>query len=262
MTAKYGYSLSFIPSDNIQSRILKECADTIAPALSCIFSRSVQTGQLPSDWSTANISSVFKKGDMSKAENYRPISLTSVACKLLEHIICRHLRDHREKHNILGDRNHGFRSGYSCETQLLTTDHAWPLQIQRRRNPDWCGDLGLQQGLRHSPPQQAPTQAGSLRCPRSCPHMDNKLLDKPQDEGSPGGWKVRTEAAVDSGVPQSTVKLGPLLFLCHINDLPETVKSTVRLFADDCLLYREIRSFEDHLLLQEDLHRLKKGHEV
>ena len=73
--------------DNIPSRILKECADTISPALSCIFSRSVQTGQLPSDWLTANISSVFKKGDRSKAENYRPLSLTSVACKLLEHII-------------------------------------------------------------------------------------------------------------------------------------------------------------------------------
>ena len=66
---------------------------------------------------------------------------------------------------------------------------------------------------------------------------------------------------LDSEVPQGTV-LGPLLFLCHINDLPETVKSTVRLFADDCLLYREIRSFEDHLLLQEDLHRLEKWAEA
>ena len=69
------------------------------------------------------------------------------------------------------------------------------------------------------------------------------------------------EASVDSGVPQATV-LGPLLFLCLINDLPETVKSTVRLFADDCLLYREIRSFEDHLLLQEDLHMLEKWAEA
>ena len=64
------------------------------------------------------------------------------------------------------------------------------------------------------------------------------------------------EVTVDSGVPQGTV-LGPLLFLCHINDLPEEVQSNVRLFADDCLLYREIRTFQDHILLQQDLKNLE-----
>ena len=65
------------------------------------------------------------------------------------------------------------------------------------------------------------------------------------------------EVYIESGVPQGTV-LGPLLFLCHINDLPATVKSQVRLFADDCLLYRTIRSFKDHLQLQADLESLQK----
>ena len=65
------------------------------------------------------------------------------------------------------------------------------------------------------------------------------------------------EATVHSGVPQGTV-LGPLLFLCHINDLPDRVRSSiVRLFADDCLLYRTIRNVQDHLLLQEDLRQLE-----
>ena len=68
--------------------------------------------------------------------------------------------------------------------------------------------------------------------------------------------KSSEETTVESGVPQGTV-LGPLLFLCHINDLPASVTSKVRLFTDDCLLYREIHSFQDHLTLQEDLHKLE-----
>ena len=59
--------------------------------------------------------------------------------------------------------------------------------------------------------------------------------------------------SVDSGVPQGTV-LGPL---CHITDLTSAVKSQVRLFADDCLLYREINTTQDHHTLQEDLRQLE-----
>ena len=65
------------------------------------------------------------------------------------------------------------------------------------------------------------------------------------------------QVTVDSGVPQGTV-LGPILFLYHINDLPDAVKSSVRLFADDCLLYREINSQNDHNKLQKDLENLEK----
>ena len=57
------------------------------------------------------------------AENFQPVSLTSVLCKLLEHIICKHLLDHLEKIKILTNLNQGFRAGYLCETQLLTTMH-------------------------------------------------------------------------------------------------------------------------------------------
>ncbi len=62
---------------------------------------------------------------------------------------------------------------------------------------------------------------------------------------------------VESGVPQGTV-LGPILFLIFINDIPDNIKSNVRLFADDCLVYREINNHKDSLLLQEDLYRLEE----
>jgi hypothetical protein len=63
------------------------------------------------------------------------------------------------------------------------------------------------------------------------------------------------EGKVTSGVPQGSV-LGPTLFLIFINDISNQINSTMRLFADDCLLYREIKGPEDHNTLQRDLHTL------
>jgi hypothetical protein len=65
------------------------------------------------------------------------------------------------------------------------------------------------------------------------------------------------ETTVDSGVPQGTV-LGPLMFLCHVNDLPDSVTSSVRLFADDCLLYHTIKQEDNHQALQKDLKNLEE----
>ena len=109
--------------DQIPNILLKRCAHQITPAMRSIFQLSVETGKLPKDWLNANVSPVFKKGDVHLPENYRPVSLTCVSCKLLEHIICKHILDHLEKNKILTSLNHGFRSGYSCETQLVTTIH-------------------------------------------------------------------------------------------------------------------------------------------
>lgn len=109
--------------DGIQNTVLKSCADNIAPILCMIFQRSLDTGRLPPDWLEANITAVFRKGDCHKAENYRPISLTSVPCKILEHIICHHIFCHLETHNFLTNLklNHSFCTGYSCKAQLTTT---------------------------------------------------------------------------------------------------------------------------------------------
>ena len=71
----------------------------------------------------ANVTAIYKKGSRAEAANYRPILLTSVASKLLEHIIHSHVMKHLEKHNILTDSQHGFRAKRSTETQLIQTIH-------------------------------------------------------------------------------------------------------------------------------------------
>jgi hypothetical protein len=107
--------------DGIPARLLHEYASFIAPAPTKIFQISVNTGTIPDEWRSALIVPVFKKGDRHQASNNRPISLTSIACKLLEHIVHSQVMDHYDRHNILSDKHNGFRSKRSCETQLSVT---------------------------------------------------------------------------------------------------------------------------------------------
>ena len=101
--------------------LLQSLAKEITPLLHFIFTQSLCTGELPTEWTQANVASIFKKGSKLQAVNYRPVSLTCITCKLLQHIICKHIFAHLEDHKILADLQHGFRSGRSCETQLVTT---------------------------------------------------------------------------------------------------------------------------------------------
>ena len=70
---------------------------------------------------SANVSPIFKKGDRGLASYSRPVSFTCVCCKLMEHILVRHMIRHFDDENIISDKQHGFRKGHSCETQLITT---------------------------------------------------------------------------------------------------------------------------------------------
>ena len=107
--------------DHIPSRLLKEISSEIAPSLTLIFQASLCQCSIPSNWKEAFITPLFKNGDHSLPSNYSPVSLTSICCKLLEHIIYSHIFSHLKQHNILCNQQHGFRSGRSCEIQLIIT---------------------------------------------------------------------------------------------------------------------------------------------
>ena len=107
--------------DQIFCWIRFTAAEELAPILQTIMVHSLRTGTIPEDWKNANIHAIYKKGDKSLASNYRPISLTYVPCKIMEHILFHHIFSHLEKHNIVTDVQHGFRKSHSCATQLITT---------------------------------------------------------------------------------------------------------------------------------------------
>ena len=109
--------------DEIPARLLKELAKELAPVVTSLFKQSISTGDVPEEWTSAWITPVFKKGSRSDPANYRPVSLTCILCKLMEHVLCTHIRGHLDRHGILAPENHGFRSNHSCETQLLLTSH-------------------------------------------------------------------------------------------------------------------------------------------
>ena len=75
--------------DCIPGRILQNLARELAPVLHYIFDQSLNSGDLPADWTLANVAPIFKKGSKLQAVNYRPVSLTCITCKLFEHIVCK-----------------------------------------------------------------------------------------------------------------------------------------------------------------------------
>ena len=105
--------------DGISPKILKETVEQISTPLAHVFNMSLQEGIVPLEWKEANIVPLFKKGSRNKSVNYRPVSLTSVICKLLETIIRDHMMDFLVKHKLTNPSQHGFLKARSCLTNWL-----------------------------------------------------------------------------------------------------------------------------------------------
>ena len=109
--------------DGLNARVLKECSNEISSILALIYNESLARGEGPDEWRQANVSPVFKKGEKYDAANYRPVSLTCICCKTLEHILVSNINKHLALDSILADCQHGFRSQRSCKTQLVQFVH-------------------------------------------------------------------------------------------------------------------------------------------
>lgn len=105
--------------DEVHPLLLIELVDSISKPITLLMNKTLQYGHLPQDWKWAFVSPIYKKGARNRAENYWPISLTSVVCKLMETFVKDVVLNHLLINNLLSSKQYGFISGRSTVTQLL-----------------------------------------------------------------------------------------------------------------------------------------------
>ncbi|BHF76591.1 hypothetical protein SprV_0501969000 [Sparganum proliferum] len=239
--------------DAIPAKLLKELAPEMSMPLALIFQTSFLTGWLPSDWKSATITPLFKGGSRASANNYRPVSLTSICCKMMEEIIKKALMQFLEQYHLLSDAQHGFRSGRSCLTNLLFTLERWTkardegnvvhaIYIDFKKAFDSVSHQRLLRKLRNA----------GIRG-RLLVWIQSFLAGRSQRVQV--GRQQSSEVSVVSGVPQGSV-LGPTLFLVFINDCVKDLDCDTILFADDIKLWKVIHNAADANHLQAKLNRL------
>ena len=236
--------------DCISSNFLIEAAESLAIPLAMIFQSSLDSSVVPEGWKQANVVPIFKKGQKSKAGNYRPVSLTSQVGKIFESIIRDAINKHFDTYDLINDSQHGFSKGKSCLTNLLVFIEDISRMLDEGKDVDIV-------------------YLDYAKAFDKVPHK--RLIDKLRAHGVDGkvlfwieewlnGRKQRVMlngiasswSEVTSGVPQGSI-LGPTLFLVFINDLEDDMKTNVLKFADDTKIYGEASSTDGRDKLQHDL---------
>ena len=227
-------------SDGLSGQMLLLCDDSVVLPLHIIFINILSTSIYPDMWKLANVTPIFKKGDKQLINNYRPISLLPICGKIFEKIIFNNLYNYLHLNGLITKNQSDFRPGDSTTNQLLylgdEIHHAFDspeslevravfLDISKAFDKVW--HVGLIFKL-----EQNGMSGGLLKL------FGNYLSNRKQRVVLNGSYSEYS--IIKSGVPQGFV-LGPLLFLIYINDLESNIKSNIKFFADDTMIFSIVK---------------------
>ena len=239
--------------DAISPKLLRECKETLCYPLTKIFEKSLKEARLPSDWKLANVTPIHKGGDKTEPSNFRPVSLTSVPCKIMESIVFGQVKEHLTRNKVPNDIQHGFTAGRSCLTNLLVSLEEWTKAIDEECAVDII-NLNISKAFDSVPHKRLINKMNwyGLRG-NVLGWLTDFLLERRMRvcvKGSCSDW-----CSVTSSVPQGSVG-GPTQFSLYIDDMVDGIDSRMIQFADDTKMWRRIHDRGDNLKLQEDLDRL------
>jgi len=236
--------------DMLHPRVLHEIRNELVRPLTFIFNKSMNDGVLPEEWKTSVVSVLHKKGKKDCVENYRPISLTCICCKIMESIIRDVVMKYFLTNNLFSDKQYGFIKGRSTVLQLLKAADDWVKILDEGGQVDIIY-TDFEKAFDKVPHLRLISKLHAYGLNECLIHwIEAFLMSRSQRV------RINTEISdckqVLSGIPQGSV-LGPLLFVIFINDLPSACGdlSSMYLFADDAKLYKCVNNVIDFNVLNQ-----------
>ena len=243
--------------DNIRSLVIKTAFECLIPEITHMYNLSICTAKFPNTWKKALVVPIPKKGDLTKVQNYRPISLLPLPGKVMEKLIHQHLSTYLENNSLLAKKQHGFRKAHSTVHSIAQLTNYIYKRLDEK-SPTLAVFIDFKKAFDCV---QHPVLLDKLKTMNLDVSMtnwiDSYLTCRQQRVFANGSYSSYQD--IMQGVPQGSV-LGPLFYIIYANDLADIVKNCkIAMYADDTVIYISSRNFEVSVRkMQEDINSLSQ----